>query len=250
MRHFPGGSSALSPQLWLSLAAKRSRSSDLGGPGRGDAWSAFMLPGGDRGRRVPAGRARMIASAACAIPALTMAALIVMALATTAMSVMSRAAELGVANGRIGGGAGSATMESALIQAYQNNPQLNAQRAATRATDENVADGAVGLSPARERDGEPDRTVSGHADQGADRRRPRLYSDHGRRRSAELRSDRHADAVQRLPDRKPHAPGRGPGVLRARDAAHDRADRAAQRRHGLHEPAARPRRSSSCSAAT
>jgi outer membrane protein len=30
------------------------------------------------------------------------------------------------------------TLEWALVQAYQNNPSLNAQRAALRATDENV----------------------------------------------------------------------------------------------------------------
>ncbi len=67
-----------------------------------------------------------------------------MALAATAMTVLTLtalAAELGATNGtngRVGGGAGAATMEGALVQAYQNNPQLNAQRSATRATDENV----------------------------------------------------------------------------------------------------------------
>jgi outer membrane protein len=30
------------------------------------------------------------------------------------------------------------TIEAALVRAYQNNPQLNAQRATVRATDENV----------------------------------------------------------------------------------------------------------------
>ena len=30
------------------------------------------------------------------------------------------------------------TIEAALVRAYQNNPQLNAQRAQVRATDENV----------------------------------------------------------------------------------------------------------------
>ena len=38
-------------------------------------------------------------------------------------------------------------MESALVQAYQNNPQLNAQRAATRATDENVPTALSGYRP-------------------------------------------------------------------------------------------------------
>src|SRR5262245_61442561 len=38
----------------------------------------------------------------------------------------------------VGAGAGSGTIDIALVQAYQNNPQLNSQRAATRAIDENV----------------------------------------------------------------------------------------------------------------
>jgi outer membrane protein len=64
----------------------------------------------------------------------------------TALSVMSLAAEVAV-SGRIGAGAGSATMEGALIQAYQNNPQLNAQRSATRASDENVPTALAGYRP-------------------------------------------------------------------------------------------------------
>ena len=43
--------------------------------------------------------------------------------------------------------AGTTTMHAALIQAYQNNPQLNAQRAATRAVDENVAIALGGYRP-------------------------------------------------------------------------------------------------------
>ncbi len=39
------------------------------------------------------------------------------------------------------------TLERALMQAYQNNPQLNAQRAATRATDENVSIALGGYRP-------------------------------------------------------------------------------------------------------
>jgi outer membrane protein len=42
---------------------------------------------------------------------------------------------------------GAETMESALVQAYQNNPQLNAQRASTRATDENVPQALSGYRP-------------------------------------------------------------------------------------------------------
>lgn len=44
-------------------------------------------------------------------------------------------------------GAGTVPLSTALIQAYQNNPQLNAQRAATRAIDENVAIALGGYRP-------------------------------------------------------------------------------------------------------
>jgi outer membrane protein len=51
-----------------------------------------------------------------------------------------------------GGGGGSIaaradTLEWALVQAYQNNPSLNAQRAALRATDENVPQALSGYRP-------------------------------------------------------------------------------------------------------
>jgi outer membrane protein len=39
------------------------------------------------------------------------------------------------------------TLESALVQAYQNNPSLNSQRAAVRATDENVPQALAGYRP-------------------------------------------------------------------------------------------------------
>jgi outer membrane protein len=39
------------------------------------------------------------------------------------------------------------TIETALTQAYQNNPQLNAQRASVRATDENVPQALAGYRP-------------------------------------------------------------------------------------------------------
>jgi outer membrane protein len=39
------------------------------------------------------------------------------------------------------------TIEAALIRAYQNNPQLNAQRASVRATDENVPQALSGYRP-------------------------------------------------------------------------------------------------------
>src|SRR6516162_1679005 len=52
------------------------------------------------------------------------------------------------ANGRlVGTGAGAGTMDEALIQSYQNNPQLNSQRSATRAIDENVPTALAGYRP-------------------------------------------------------------------------------------------------------
>ena len=39
------------------------------------------------------------------------------------------------------------TMEAALVRAYQNNPQLNAQRASVRVTDENVPQALSGYRP-------------------------------------------------------------------------------------------------------
>jgi outer membrane protein len=43
--------------------------------------------------------------------------------------------------------AGAETLEQALVQSYQNNPQLNAQRASARATDENVSIALGGYRP-------------------------------------------------------------------------------------------------------
>ena len=39
------------------------------------------------------------------------------------------------------------TIEAALVRAYQDNPQLNAQRATVRATDENVPQALSGYRP-------------------------------------------------------------------------------------------------------
>src|ERR1700743_2824271 len=43
--------------------------------------------------------------------------------------------------------AGAETMEAALARAYQNNPQLNVQRAIVRQTDENVPQALSGYRP-------------------------------------------------------------------------------------------------------
>src|ERR1700730_6670409 len=44
-------------------------------------------------------------------------------------------------------GANAETIEQALARAYQNNPQLNAQRAIVRQTDESVAQALSGYRP-------------------------------------------------------------------------------------------------------
>jgi outer membrane protein len=68
--------------------------------------------------------------------------------ASVALSTISLAAGQAVNGARlVGAGAGSGTMDQALVQAYQNNPQLNSQRAATRATDENVPTALAGYRP-------------------------------------------------------------------------------------------------------
>ena len=63
-----------------------------------------------------------------------------------ALSTVVRAAEPAV-YGRVGSGAGAGTIEGALVLAYRNNPQLNAQRSSARATDENVPTALAGYRP-------------------------------------------------------------------------------------------------------
>jgi len=64
-----------------------------------------------------------------------------------APSVMPAAELAPEANGRVGAGRGTGTIEGALVLAYRNNPQFNAQRSATRATDENVPTALAGYRP-------------------------------------------------------------------------------------------------------
>ena len=61
----------------------------------------------------------------------------------TVASLVLAAAGIGLA----GSEAAADTLEWALVQAYQNNPSLNAQRAALRATDENVPQALSGYRP-------------------------------------------------------------------------------------------------------
>jgi outer membrane protein len=66
--------------------------------------------------------------------------------ASVMLSVVAVAAEM-AATALVGTGSGSTTMEAALILAYQTNPQINSQRAATRAADENVPTALAGYRP-------------------------------------------------------------------------------------------------------
>ena len=155
----------------------------------------------------------------------------------------SRASRLGgVAVAAACTAAAADTLEWALVQAYQNNPSLNAQRARcarpTRmcrrrcpATARSSASPptAATTTPARSRTASISRCCPNTV----------TYTNPARIRSARRRRDRDADAVQRLPDRQSGAPGGEPGHGRARNLARHRAAGAARCRHLLHEFAAR-----------
>jgi outer membrane protein len=63
------------------------------------------------------------------------------------LSVAARLMLSGAAMAMACGAATADTLEWALVQAYQNNPSLNAQRASLRATDENVPQALSGYRP-------------------------------------------------------------------------------------------------------
>ena len=134
------------------------------------------------------------------------------------------------------------TIEAALVRAYQNNPQLNAQRASVRFTDENVPQALSGYRPKvaitasagyqyTDTNSHPGR----HADRARQDRNPR------RQPAAQRRRHGHPDAVQRPADRQQDPRGGEPGLGRARSAAGARADGAAVGRHHLHGLSARLR---------
>ena len=76
----------------------------------------------------------------------SIAACVFAALASVATFAAELAGESRVISGP-GIDAGAGTLPGALVLAYQTNPQLNAQRAATRATDENVPTALAGYRP-------------------------------------------------------------------------------------------------------
>ncbi len=79
--------------------------------------------------------------------ALRAAVAVALALAAWCGVALAADTELRAVHGANAGSGLVTTLEVALIQAYQNNPQLNAQRAATRVIDENVAIALSGYRP-------------------------------------------------------------------------------------------------------
>ena len=121
------------------------------------------------------------------------------------------------------------TIEAALVRAYQNNPQLNAQRAQVRFTDENVPQALSGYRPKV--------AVTASAGyqytdtlstQGGNATTPGKDQYSRRQSAAQRRRHRHADALQRPADREQDQGGGEPGFRRARSLAGARTDRAAQ----------------------
>ena len=78
---------------------------------------------------------------------LSRAGSLLLAATLVAASATGFAADRGVVASRAGNGGGSTSLEQALVQAYQNNPQINAQRALVRATDEAVPQALAGYRP-------------------------------------------------------------------------------------------------------
>ena len=132
------------------------------------------------------------------------------------------------------------TIEAALVRAYQNNPQLNAQRAQVRFTDENVPQALSGYRPkvavtasAGYQYTDTLSTQGGNDEHAGSHRYPRRQS------AAQRRRHRHADALQRPADREQDQGGGEPGLGRARSLEGARTDRAASGGHDLHGLSAR-----------
>src|SRR5262249_20270578 len=144
--------------IMANIGHQRSAEGTTAKGGTAGGWSLRMLRGA-RGRAAIARGARIVAFAVSAATALWVASLAAEPAANgrqTEPAANGRQTEP-AANGRqaepapngrlVGNGAGAGTMDQALIQSYQNNPQLNSQRSATRATDENVPTALSGYRP-------------------------------------------------------------------------------------------------------
>ena len=135
------------------------------------------------------------------------------------------------------------TIEAALVRAYQNNPQLNAQRAPVRSTDENVPQALSGYRP----------KVARHRERRLSIHRHQLDSGGIADRDRANRNSRHRSAAQRRRSRSTQTLFNGnqtanktraaeSQVSGAREgSARARADRAAVGGHDLHGLSARRR---------
>ena len=132
------------------------------------------------------------------------------------------------------------TIDAALVRAYQNNPQLNAQRAQVRFTDENVPQALSGYRPrvaitasAGTQYTDTLTTSGGGRQQSRQDRYP------WRQRAAQRRHHDIANGIQRFSNREPDPRGRETGLGSARGLAGSRTVGSALRRHDLHGLSAR-----------
>ena len=135
------------------------------------------------------------------------------------------------------------TLESAMARAYVGNPSLGAQRASTRATDENVPRALSGYRPRVNATADVGAQFCENRDPGPaqprDAHRHAEHDDRDADGAARRRGDGRSDAVQRLSHVQLGAAGRVARARLARDPALDRAGRAVQWRDRLYGRAAR-----------
>ena len=124
-------------------------------------------------------------------------------------------------------------LSEALAKAYQTNPQLNAERARQRATDENVSQALSGYRP----------QIVANLSAGLQAVRDLLAQQHHPVREPETLDHRghgDPDAVQRFQDRQQRPRGGTAGAVRPRGAAQCRPGCAARWRHCLYQRARQP----------
>ena len=138
------------------------------------------------------------------------------------------------------------TIEAALVRAYQNNPQLNAQRAAGALHRRERAAGAVGLSPEGRGHRQRRLSIHRHATPPRAARRPRSCAPKStaptRRAASALTVTQTLFNGQQTANRTRAAESQVSGAREA--LARARTDRAAVGRHDLHGLSARLPRSS------
>jgi outer membrane protein len=150
------------------------------------------------------------------------------------VSLCSSAAGFGIGCGD----AQADTLEWALVQAYQNNPSLNAQRASLRATDENVPQALSGYRPKLSLT-----AAGGYNYQSSTSVFPLagalITSPFAQNFYSRTIGATGTYTVQRLPDRQSEPSGGKSGGRGARDLACHRAAGAARCRDRLNESVAR-----------